>query len=262
MLPFERSEYLGRVAATKRRMEAAGIEVQLVSDPCNMNHLTGYDATSYYLRPPDGGHRARRAGATVDRAGNGHRLRPLHHLSAAGEHARLSRELYRRPGPAPDGVRGHDVDRDGLGPPADWRRDGRAFLQRALLHRIGEPPAGGCIRRCQLAGQLGADREIAAGDRLHAAGAAWRKVASADGIEKSSRIGYAIGIGYPRPSWNERTASLQPWNTTVLEPNMTFHMILGMWLADWGFEISETFRVTEGAPEVFSHVPREVFVKG
>lgn len=49
MLPFERSEYLGRVAATKRRMEAAGIEVQLVSDPCNMNHLTGYDATSYYV---------------------------------------------------------------------------------------------------------------------------------------------------------------------------------------------------------------------
>jgi ectoine hydrolase len=93
--------------------------------------------------------------------------------------------------------------------------------------------------------------------------ASWRAVASANGIEKSSRIGYSIGIGYPGPSWNERTASLQPGNTTVLEPNMTFHMIPGVWMDDWGFEVSETFRITEdGAPEVFSHVPRQVFVKG
>ena len=86
-------------------------------------------------------------------------------------------------------------------------------------------------------------------------------VAAASGIEKSSRIGYAIGIGYPGPSWNERTASLQPGDQTVLEPNMTFHMIIGLWLDDWGFELSETFRVTDGAPEVFADVAREVFVK-
>jgi Xaa-Pro aminopeptidase len=43
---------------------------------------------------------------------------------------------------------------------------------------------------------------------------------------------------------------------------MTFHMIIGMWMDDWGFELSETFRVTEGAPEVLARVPREVFVKG
>ena len=48
-LPFERMEYLARMAATKRRMENAGIDVLFVSDPCNMNYLTGYDATSYYV---------------------------------------------------------------------------------------------------------------------------------------------------------------------------------------------------------------------
>jgi ectoine hydrolase len=100
------------------------------------------------------------------------------------------------------------------------------------------------------------------GVTCHEVEAAWRAVASANGIEKSSRIGYSIGIGYPGPSWNERTASLQPGDATILEPNMTFHMIIGLWMDDWGFELSETFRVTDdGAPEVFSHVPREVFVK-
>jgi ectoine hydrolase len=100
------------------------------------------------------------------------------------------------------------------------------------------------------------------GVTCHDVEGAWREVASANGIEKSSRIGYSIGIGYPGPSWNERTASLQPGDDTILEPNMTFHMIIGLWMDDWGFELSETFRVTDdGAPEVFSHVPRKVFVK-
>lgn len=33
-------------------------------------------------------------------------------------------------------------------------------------------------------------------------------------------------------------------------------MIHGLWMGDWGFEISETVRATaDGPPEVFSHVP-------
>ncbi len=45
---FERSEYLQRLAGTKARMDAAGIEVLLVNDPANMGYLSGYDAWSYY----------------------------------------------------------------------------------------------------------------------------------------------------------------------------------------------------------------------
>ena len=48
MAPFERSEYESRIAETKRRMEAAGIEVLLVTSPANIYYLTGYDACSFY----------------------------------------------------------------------------------------------------------------------------------------------------------------------------------------------------------------------
>jgi ectoine hydrolase len=37
VLPFERPEYLERIAKVKRRMDTAGIDVLLISDPCNMN---------------------------------------------------------------------------------------------------------------------------------------------------------------------------------------------------------------------------------
>ncbi len=86
--------------------------------------------------------------------------------------------------------------------------------------------------------------------------AAFRQFTSARGVLKDSRIGYAIGNG-----WTEGTASLQPGNTTVLEPNMTFHLMLGFWEQDWGFVLSEVFRVTgSGAPETYSSLPRKLFV--
>lgn len=89
---------------------------------------------------------------------------------------------------------------------------------------------------------------------------AWRNVISQHGMEKESRIGYSVGLNYP-PDWGEHTASLRPGDTTVLEPNMTFHMIPGMWYDDWGVELSETFRVTEDGVEVLSHYPRKLLVK-
>ncbi|MEE4113353.1 MAG: M24 family metallopeptidase [Desulfobacteraceae bacterium] len=89
----------------------------------------------------------------------------------------------------------------------------------------------------------------------------WRKHIAKAGLEKESRIGYAMGLNYP-PDWGEHTASLRPGDQTVLEPNMTFHMILGMWMDDYGFECSESFRVTETGCETFAHFPRKLFVKG
>ena len=80
------------------------------------------------------------------------------------------------------------------------------------------------------------------------------------GLEKSSRIGYSVGLGYP-PDWGEHTMSLRPGDTTVLEPGMAFHMILGMWLDDWGYELSETFVVTDDHAECLADVPRGLVVK-
>jgi hypothetical protein len=39
-------------------------------------------------------------------------------------------------------------------------------------------------------------------------------------------------------------------------------MILGKWMATWGFELSEVLRIRErGGPETFSSVERKLFVK-
>ena len=80
------------------------------------------------------------------------------------------------------------------------------------------------------------------------------------GYEKRSRIGYSIGLNYP-PDWAEQTASMRPGDTTVLEPNMCFHLMLGMWMEDWGYELSETIRITEAEPELLTEFPQQLFVK-
>jgi ectoine hydrolase len=87
----------------------------------------------------------------------------------------------------------------------------------------------------------------------------WRKHIAKAGLEKESRIGYSMGLNYP-PDWGEHTASLRPGDQTVLAPNMTFHMILGMWMDNFGFECSESFRVTEKGCETFADFPRKLFV--
>ena len=89
---------------------------------------------------------------------------------------------------------------------------------------------------------------------------AWRKTINRAGFSKPSRIGYSIGVNYP-PNWADHTASLRENDTTVMEPNMTFHLMLGMWMEGWGFELSDTFRVTETGHEVFANFPRQLFVK-
>lgn len=89
---------------------------------------------------------------------------------------------------------------------------------------------------------------------------AWREEIVGTVVEKESRIGYSTGIGYP-PSWVERTANIRPGDETVLEPNMVFHMIPGVWFDDYGIEISESFQITEDGAETLADIPRELIVK-
>jgi ectoine hydrolase len=89
---------------------------------------------------------------------------------------------------------------------------------------------------------------------------AWRETIQKHGIVKDSRIGYSTGLNYP-PDWGEATLSLRPGDKTELRPNMTLHMIPGVWMDDWGIEISECFRVTESGAEPFCNFPRKLFVK-
>lgn len=75
------------------------------------------------------------------------------------------------------------------------------------------------------------------------------------GFQKESRCGYGIGI-----DWNEAVTSLKEGDMTVLKPNMTFHLMLGNWIdEDFGYVLSETFRVTESGADVLTQVPRQIF---
>lgn len=89
---------------------------------------------------------------------------------------------------------------------------------------------------------------------------AWDGVLRRNNLEKKSRLGYSIGIGFP-PDWGERTVSIRADDTTVLEENMTFHVIAGMWMEGFGFEASESVRVAPTGPEIFTSSPRELIVK-
>ncbi|MFK0003052.1 M24 family metallopeptidase [Paenarthrobacter sp. NPDC090520] len=88
------------------------------------------------------------------------------------------------------------------------------------------------------------------------AGVYWSFLAKHN-LAKNSRLGYSIGIGYP-PDWGEGTVSIRREDTTVLQPNMTFHFIAGMWFDGLGVEFSESLRVAESGVEVLTHAPREM----
>ena len=80
-------------------------------------------------------------------------------------------------------------------------------------------------------------------------------------IKKESRTGYSIGIGYP-PDWGEQTLNISKGDKTILQPNVTFHMIAVMQFGDWGVEASESVRVTEKSNELFCNFSRELHIKG
>jgi ectoine hydrolase len=134
-----------------------------------------------------------------------------------------------------------------------------APLARTIF--LGEP--GRELR--EMADLVGEGMEIAlanvkAGATGEQVDAAWRALIEPRGIVKTGRIAYPIGLGYP-PDWGERTISFRPGDTLPLEPGMTFHLILGMWMEGWGYELSETIVVTEGGYECFASMPRGLTVK-
>ncbi len=56
--------------------------------------------------------------------------------------------------------------------------------------------------------------------------------------------------------------SFRAEDQTVLEPGMTFHFMPGLWMDDWGLEITESILITENGPaQTFCNRPRKMFVK-
>jgi ectoine hydrolase len=126
---------------------------------------------------------------------------------------------------------------------------------------LGEPPED--MRRLAGVTRQGMEAALAAvrpGAECQEVAAAWNQVIGRAGFNKASRIGYSIGVNYP-PNWADHTASLRAGDTTIMVPNMTFHLMLGMWMEGWGYELSETFRVTPDGHELFAEFPQQLFVK-
>ena len=96
---------------------------------------------------------------------------------------------------------------------------------------------------------------VVAGD-VHAA---WQRVLDRYGLEKLSRIGYSIGVGYA-PDWGERTLSFRPGESTLVPENAIVHVILGMWMDDWGMELSETLHVRGNGCVRLCDFPQHVHV--
>ena len=101
--------------------------------------------------------------------------------------------------------------------------------------------------------------KIKPGNTAHDVADSFWRVLAKHGLEKESRLGYATGIGYP-PDWGEHTLSIRRNDLTVLQPNITFHMIAGMWMDTWGLETSETIRVTENGCETLCNLSRNLHI--
>ena len=127
-----------------------------------------------------------------------------------------------------------------LGTPPDHILRGEAALIEGLEAGLDKARAGN--RASDIANALGDVMEKA-------------------GIERGARCGYPIGLSYP-PDWGERTISLRPDDETLLEPGMTFHFMPGLWMGDWGMEITESILIKPSGPaETFCNIPRKLFVK-
>ena len=107
--------------------------------------------------------------------------------------------------------------------------------------------------------QAGIDKVKPGNTADDVAQAFWR-ILDKYGIEKTSRTGYSIGIGYP-PDWGEHTLNISKGDMTVLQPNITFHMIAVMQFGNWGVEASEAIRVTETGHELFCNFSKELYIK-
>ncbi|WP_018922332.1 M24 family metallopeptidase [Salsuginibacillus kocurii] len=88
----------------------------------------------------------------------------------------------------------------------------------------------------------------------------WSQSIAKRGFFKDSRLGYSIGCSYP-PDWGEHTVSFRKGDLTVMQPNMTFHLMPGIWLDHYGVEITESILITEEGCETLATTPRDLYIK-
>lgn len=88
----------------------------------------------------------------------------------------------------------------------------------------------------------------------------WRESIHNHGYHKDSRIGYSVGVSYP-PDWGEHTVSFRKGDKTIIQKDMVFHIIPGIWFQDYGAEISETVLVTQDGCHKLTQFPQDLYIK-
>lgn len=132
-------------------------------------------------------------------------------------------------------------------------------LARSLY--FGEPPAA--ARRLEAAFIEGIDAVLATlrpGLTAAEVEAAWQKAAGRHGVHKRARCGYSIGIAYP-PTFGEQTVSLRPGDHTLMQENMTLHLMPAIWQDGITMVITEPLRVTASGCEPLCNFDRKLFAR-
>lgn len=127
---------------------------------------------------------------------------------------------------------------------------------------LGEPPQDMRDAEAALIEGLNAGLDAArAGNRACDVAEALARPLERAGIDRAARCGYSMGLSYP-PDWGERTISFRDGDETELRPGMTFHFMPGLWMEEWGLEITESILIRdEGPAECLCNQPRQMFVK-
>jgi ectoine hydrolase len=137
---------------------------------------------------------------------------------------------------------------------------GRYHAPLARTVMLGEPPKQLTETAKVIAEAMAATlATIRPGVEVDAVHKAFDETIRSHGMKKESRLGYSIGIGYP-PDWGERTVSLRPGETTELVEGMAFHIIPGIWMDGFGYEMSESVVVTDTGVERLTDLPHELTV--
>jgi len=74
-------------------------------------------------------------------------------------------------------------------------------------------------------------------------------------VRKESRSGYSIGI-----DWTDGGGSFHEDDHTIIETNMAFHVLIGIYEKDDGYIFSETVRVTENGAKSLNNMSRDILV--
>ncbi|MBX5137691.1 M24 family metallopeptidase [Rhizobium lentis] len=120
---------------------------------------------------------------------------------------------------------------------------------------LGEPSIRAQhLHRAAVDGFLAQVDAIRPGAKCSDVSHAFRAAFDPYGVRKESRSGYSIGI-----DWGG-DLSFQPDDHNIIEPGMTFHVIIGIWEKEDGYVFSETVRVTESGAKSLSNASRDLLV--